>query len=129
MPLIELEPPSVLPRGQWIARPAVPAEPSAQKFQFTTGWCSSFSTPAGNMDPNVAVGRPGLQQDHASTGLGEAAGDDAAGRAGADHHIVRVHVVPLATLRGTMVARVAAPGKCPATHCQRNDGGIACFSW
>ncbi len=47
MPLIELDPPSTLPRGQWIARPAVPAEPSAEKFQFTTGCRSSFSTPAG----------------------------------------------------------------------------------
>jgi hypothetical protein len=29
MPLIDDEPPSTLPRGQWMLRPAVPSVPSA----------------------------------------------------------------------------------------------------
>jgi hypothetical protein len=29
MPLIELDPPSVLPRGQWMRRPPLPSPPSA----------------------------------------------------------------------------------------------------
>ncbi len=47
MPLIELVPPSVLPRGHCSRRPAVPGSPSLMKFQLMRGLLSTRSTPAG----------------------------------------------------------------------------------
>ena len=47
MPLIELEPPKVRPRGQSMRRSPELFSGSVVKFQFTTGWRISERTPAG----------------------------------------------------------------------------------
>src|SRR5205814_2445953 len=45
----------------------------------------------GDMDPNVAVGRPGFEQHNLRSVFGEPARHDAAGRAGADNDVIRDH--------------------------------------
>ena len=47
MPLIDDEPPSVLPRGQGMRRPAMPSSASISKFQLNFSWFSSLVKPAG----------------------------------------------------------------------------------
>ncbi len=47
MPLIELEPPKVRPRGQGMRRPAMPSSASISKFQLKDLWLSSRVKPAG----------------------------------------------------------------------------------
>ncbi len=47
-----------------------------------------------DMDHRVAVGRPGFEQDDARAVLAQPAGDDAAGRPGANDHVIRFHRAP-----------------------------------
>ena len=47
MPLIELEPPSVRPRGMGMERPLTLSSGSVAKFQLYTGLFSSLVNPAG----------------------------------------------------------------------------------
>ena len=91
MPLIELVPPSVLPRGHCNRRPPVPGSASLKKFQLILGIVEDAQDAGRDMDHRVAVGRPGFEQDDPRAVLAQPAGDDAAGRPGANDHIIRFH--------------------------------------
>jgi hypothetical protein len=50
MPLIELEPPSILPRGTSMRRPPEPSSGSEEKHQLTAGRSIILETPTGTRD-------------------------------------------------------------------------------
>src|SRR5438132_12173535 len=55
-----------------------------------------FHEPDRDMDQRVPVAPAGLDQHHANPRvLGQAVGEDAAGRAGADNNVIRLHDFPL----------------------------------
>ena len=58
MPLIELEPPSVLPRGIGIERPFTLASGSLEKVQLKRGLLSSLVKPAGMLIHMESSGGP-----------------------------------------------------------------------
>ncbi len=102
MPLIELEPPSVLPRGQWMRPSGAAGAGLGGVVPVHHRMAQQLQHAGGDVDPGVAVGRAGLQQDDARAGLAQAAGDDAAGRAGADDDVVRFHPWPLVPARRSL---------------------------
>ena len=73
MPLIELEPPSVRPRGHSMRRSPVPCSGSVVKFQLTSGLRSSAQHAGRDVDHRMPVGRPGLEQDDARAVLAQPA--------------------------------------------------------
>ena len=50
MPLIELDPPSIFPRGTSIRLPPEPSSGSEEKHQLTAGCSIIFDTPTGMRD-------------------------------------------------------------------------------
>src|ERR1051325_10552928 len=135
MPLIELVPPSTLPRGWYIVRP----------FELRLGL--AFEHPVDlrvreqpriadrNMDPPVTVLIAGFEQQHAVlAAFAEPGGDAAAGRAGAGHDVVEGAGVDCRAVRFAVHDEIPKPVRRSASTwsrlrvCQRRRRPIGSFS-
>ena len=94
MPLIELVPPSTLPRGRYIVRLFSCLLGRAVEHPVDARIGERLGVADGDVDPRVAVLDAGFQQQHAvASGFRKAAGDGAARRTGAGDDEVEFVVV------------------------------------
>ena len=110
-----------------MARPLVPGSASALKPQVRVGMVEQLHKPDRDVDQRVAVAPAGLDQHHPRRGvLAQPVSEDAAGRASADNHVIRLHryvlpcdihasgiaILPPLRVQGKRASRPTLPGSC-----------------
>src|SRR5437868_2299503 len=103
MPLIELVPPRVLPRGHCSLAASRTGLAFAEEVPVDLSIVENAQNTGGDMDPDVAVGRPGFEQHNARALFAQSGGHHTPGRAGPDNNVIRIHLFsPTASPTGAL---------------------------